>query len=62
LFFAIYRTLHNALVFREKKPCLCSDSELCAIPIVGDGLPEETSEMEGGRRSIINNNEVLPLF
>jgi hypothetical protein len=39
---------------------LDSDTELCAIPIVGDGLPEETSEMEGGRRrNIMNNNEVV---
>jgi hypothetical protein len=38
---------------------LHSDTELCAIPIVGDGLPEETSEMEGRRRSITNNNGVV---
>lgn len=40
--------LHDAIVFRKKKlACiLILDS---AIPIAGDGLPEEIGEMEGGR-------------
>jgi len=51
----------QCISFQGKNSCLDSDTELCAIPIVGDGLPEETSEMEGGRRrrSIMNNNEVV---
>jgi len=46
--FLYIELLHVAIVFRKKKlACiLILDS---AIPIAGDGLPEEIGEMEGGR-------------